>query len=331
VAQGFNARDVARASDVLQRFEFKQPHMGTLFTITLYAPDETKAREASEVAFAKIAALERMMTDYNPESELMQFWQNAVGQPVRVSDELFEVLQRGQRLAELTDGAFDVTIGPVVRLWRRARRTETLPSPELLASARAAVGYKKLKLDPEAKTVTLTATNMQLDLGGIAKGYSADKALEVLKRHGLPRAMVAASGDIAIGDPPPGKKHWSIGVGALDSPQGKLTKNLLLNNSAVSTSGDTEQYVEIEGKRYSHVVDPRTGIGLTDRLQVTIIAKNATDTDSFATAVSILGVERGLALVESQPGMAAMILRKEGEETQIFESRRFRKIPLGDL
>jgi thiamine biosynthesis lipoprotein len=311
----------------LQRFEFKQPHMGMMFTITLYAPHETKAREASDAAFAKIAALERMMTDYDPDSELMQLCQKAVGQPVRVSDELFEVLQKGQRLAEMTDGAFDVTIGPVIRLWRRARRTETLPPPELLAKARAAVGYQKLNLDREAKTVTLTMTNMQLDLGGIAKGYSADKALAVLKRHGLPRAMVAASGDIAIGDPPPGKKYWTIGIGALDSQQGKLAKSLWLYNAAVSTSGDTEQFVEIEGSRYSHIVDPHTGLGLTDRLQVTIITRSAADTDSFATAVSILGVERGLSLVESQPGMAAMILRKEGEKTQVFESRRFRKIP----
>jgi thiamine biosynthesis lipoprotein len=304
--------------------------MGTLFTITLYAPDESKAREASEAAFARTAALERMMTDYDPESELMQLCQKPVGQPVRVSDELFEVLQKGRRLAELTDGAFDVTIGPVVRLWRRARRTETLPSPEMLAKARAAVGHQKLRLDPAAKTVTLTAPNMQLDLGGIAKGYAADQALNVLRNHGLPRALVAASGDIAIGDPPPGKRAWRIGVGVLDSNQTGLAKNLLLRNAAVSTSGDTEQFVEIEGKRYSHIVDPRTGLGLTDRLQVTLISRSATDADSFATAVSIIGVKRGLALVELQPGMAALILRKEGDSTEVFESQRFKRISLAE-
>jgi thiamine biosynthesis lipoprotein len=318
------------APNSLRRFEFKQPHMGTLFTITLYAPDETKAREASEAAFAKIAALEGLMTDYDPGSELMQLCQKPAGQPVRVSDDLFEVLQKGQRLAELTEGAFDVTIGPVVRLWRRARRTETLPSPELLAKARAAVGYRKLRLDPVARTATLTVPNMQLDLGGIAKGYAADKALAVLKQHGLARALVAASGDIAIGDPPPGQRGWRIGVGALESDPAGLAKNLRLRNTAVSTSGDTEQFVEVEGRRYSHVVDPRTGLGLTERLQVTVIARHTTDTDSFATAVSILGVQRGLALVEAQPGMAALILRKDGDRTEVFESRRFKRIPLAD-
>jgi thiamine biosynthesis lipoprotein len=314
----------------LQRFEFKQPHMGTLFTLALYAPDETKARQASDAAFAKIAALDSMMTDYDPESELMQLCQKPSGDPVRVSDELFEVLQKSQRLAELTDGAFDVTVGPVVRLWRRARRTETLPSPELLARARAAVGYKKLKLDPATKTVTLTAPNMQLDLGGIAKGFAADKALGVLRSHGLSRALVAASGDIAIGDPPPGKRAWSIGVGALDNSQNGLAKKLLLRNAAVSTSGDTEQFVEIEGKRYSHIVDPRTGLGLTERLQVSILSNRATDTDSFATAVSVLGVERGMKLVESQPGMAALILRKDGDKTEVFESQGLKWIPRAD-
>ncbi len=313
-----------------QRFEFKQPRMGTLFTITLFAPDETQARQASEAAFAKIAALERMMTDYDPESELMRLSQKPVGQPVRVSDELFEVLKKSQRLAELTEGAFDVTVGPVVRLWRRARRTETLPSPELLAKARGAVGYRKLRLDAVAQTVTLTVPNMQLDLGGIAKGYAADKALEVLKQHGLPRALVVASGDIAIGDPPPGQRGWRIGVGGLEVGPAGLAKNLRLRNAAVSTSGDTEQFIEIEGVRYSHIVDPRTGLGLTERLQVTVIARHAADTDSFATAVSILGAKRGLTLVESQPGMAALILRKDGNRTEMFESRRFKRIPLAD-
>jgi thiamine biosynthesis lipoprotein len=316
-----------RATSALQRFVFKQPHMGTLFTITLYALDETKAREAAGDAFAKIAALDRMMTDYDPESELMQLCRKPVGKPVRVSDELFEVLTKSQRLAELSDGAFDVTIGPVVRLWRRARRTDTLPPAQMLDRARAAVGYKKLKLDARTKTITLTVPNMQLDLGGIGKGYAADKALDVLKSSGTSRALVAASGDIAAGDPPPGQPGWRVGIGMLDGGRKELARNLWLKNAAVSTSGDTEQFVEIAGKRYSHIVDPRTGLGLTDRLQVSIIARHAADTDAYGTAVSLLGLERGLALVESQPGMAAFILRKDDGRTEVFESRRFKKIP----
>jgi len=333
--------DLRRAADV-RRFEFKQPHMGTLFTITLYTRDEANAKSATDAAFAKIASLDRMMTDYDPESELMQLCQKPVGQPVRVSDELFDVLRKAQRVAELSDGAFDVTVGPVVRLWRRSRRTTSLPPPEALARARQSVGYQKLKLEARHKTVTLTVPNMQLDLGGIAKGYAADKALEVLKSHGVNRALVAASGDIAVGDPPPGKPGWRVSIGAPSSDSAgsshqrqraepvlgaPIVRTLLLRNAAVSTSGDAEQFVEIGGRRYSHIVDPRTGVGLTDQLQVSIIARHATDTDSFATAVSVLGVERGLMLVNSQPGLAAFILRKNGEAAEAFESRRFKKIP----
>jgi thiamine biosynthesis lipoprotein len=260
----------------------------------------------------------------------MQLCQKPYGQPVRVSDELFEVLQNAQRVAELSDGAFDATVGPVVRLWRRARRTESLPAPDQLARARESVGWRKLKFDAATKTATLTVPNMQLDLGGIGKGFAADKALEVLKQHGVTRALIAASGDIAAGDPPPGKGGWRVGVGNMDAKQSSVAITLLLKNSAVSTSGDTEQFVEIGGKRYSHIVDPHTGIGVTERLQVSVIAKRGTDSDSFDTAISVLGVERGLKLVESQPGMAAFILRKKGDRTEVFESRRFKRIPRAD-
>jgi thiamine biosynthesis lipoprotein len=301
--------------------------MGTLFTITLYAPDAASAKSAGDAAFAKIAALDRMMTDYDPESELMQLCQKPVGQPVRVSDELFDVLRKAQRVAGLSDGAFDVTVGPVVRLWRRARRMEALPAPDQLARARESVGWKKLKLEAATKMVTLTVPRMQLDLGGIGKGFAADQALEVLKEHGVRRALVAASGDIAAGDAPPGKRGWRVGVGNLEAKEPGLATVLLLQNAAVSTSGDREQFVEIGGKRYSHIVDPRTGMGVTERLQVSVIAKRGVDADSFDTAISVLGVERGLALLESQPGLAALILRKKGDQTEVIESRRFRQIP----
>jgi thiamine biosynthesis lipoprotein len=308
----------------LRRFEFQQPHMGTLFTLTLYAPDEPAARAARAAAFARIAALDQMLSDYDPESELMQLCRQRFGQPVRVSKELFAILQQSQRVAELSDGAFDVTIGPVVRLWRRARRAETLPSPEALARAREAVGWRKLKLDSQNQTVTLTVPNMQLDLGGIAKGYAADAALAVLKSHGLTRVLVAASGDIAASDPPPGQRGWRVEIRALEGAESRLAKTILLENGAVSTSGDAEQFVEIDGRRYSHIVDPRTGLGLTERLQVTVIAPRASETDSFATAVSVLGTLRGLELVEAQPGMAALIIRKTADAIVVTESARFK-------
>ena len=326
----------------LHRFEFKQPHMGALFTLILYAPDEPAARHASDAAFARIAALESIMTDYDPESELMRLCQQPVGRPVRVSDELFEVLEKSQRVAELSEGAFDVTIGPVIRLWRRTRRTTELPSAEVLARAQAAVGWRKLKLDGRQKTATLAVPNMQLDLGGIGKGFAADKALEVLKQHGVTRALIAASGDIAVSDPPPGQRGWRVSIGTPDfatdgtnqaSQQrsgvqtgGPMVRTLLLKNAAVSTAGDSEQFVEIGGVHYSHIVDPRTGVGLTNRLQVSVIARRATDADAFDTTVRVLGVERGLALIESQPRLAALVLTTDGRQTLTIESSGMKRI-----
>lgn len=302
--------------------------MGTLFTITLHAPDESTARAAVQAAFQRVAALNRVMTDYDPESELMQLRQHPVGQPVPVSEDLFDVWQRAQRVSALSDGAFDVTVGPLVQLWRRARRQRALPAPERIAEAARAVGYQKLRLDARRRTVALLAPDMRLDLGGIAKGYAADQALAVLRRRGLRSAMVAASGDIAIGDPPPGEQAWRIGIASIDAGGNELTRIVLLHNAAVSTSGDTEQFVEIGGVRYSHIVDPKTGVGLTNRIGVTIIARDATTTDSLATAVSVMGVARGMKLVESIPGISALLvtLDDKGRKT-VTESQSFKKIP----
>ena len=306
----------------LQRCEFRSPHMGTLFTITLYAPDSAVGAAAADAAFQRVAVLERMMTDYDPESELMRLSRSPVSQPVPVSPDLFAVLARSQELSALSGGAFDVTIGPSVRLWRRARRTGALPADAALQKAHAAVGWQKLRLDAARQTITLLATNMQLDLGGIAKGYAADAALKTLRAARLPRALVAASGDLAIGDAPPGERGWRVGVGVPDTTDAQLSRQLLLANAAVSTSGDTEQSVEIAGQRYSHIVNPHTGLGLTNRLQATIIARHTTDTDALATTVCVLGLERGLALIRQLPHTSALVIGKRGDKWEVLTSGR---------
>lgn len=315
-----------QATPQFHRFEFQRPEMGTTFTITLYARDEAQARAASDAAFARIAALEQVMTDYDPDSELMQLCQKPAGRPVRVSEDLFDILKEAQRISKLSGGAFDVTIGPLVRQWRRARRLEKLPSPEQVARARASVGWRKLQLDPQNQTVTLSVPNMQLDLGGIAKGYAADSALRVLQQHGCPRALVAASGDIAVGEAPPGRKTWRVAIGAPQERTNLSAHSLQLQNAAVSTSGDAEQFVEINGQRYSHIVDPLTGIGLTNQAQVTVVGRRATDTDALATAASVLDVQRGLRLIESQPGLEALFQFSTNGLTRTVTTRRFRQL-----
>ncbi len=314
------------ATGQLHRFEFQRPEMGTLFTITLYARDAAQARAASDAAFARIAALEQVMTDYDPESELMQLCQKPAGQPVPVSADLFDILQESQRIAELSGGAFDVTVGPLVRQWRRARRLEKLPSAEQIARAQASVGWRKLKLDPRQRTVTLTVPHMQLDLGGIAKGYAADNALRVLREHDCPRALVAASGDIAVGEAPPGRKTWRVAIGAPQERTNLSAHSLQLRNAAVSTSGDAEQFVAINGQRYSHIVDPRTGIGLMNQDQVTVVGRRATDTDALATAASVLGESRGLPMIESQPGLEALFQSSSNGLTRTVTTRGYRQL-----
>jgi thiamine biosynthesis lipoprotein len=167
---------------------------------------------------------------------------------------------------------------------------------------------------------------MRLDLGGIAKGYAADEALKVLKSRGIDCGLVAASGDIAIGNPPPEQKGWKIGIATIDAQANEATRNLVLHNCGISTSGDTEQFVEIDRVRYSHILDPQTCLGLTNRIQATIVAPDATTTDVLATTVCVLGVKRGLALVESWPRTAALVLTKDGETKQSFASKRFQKL-----
>jgi thiamine biosynthesis lipoprotein len=317
----------AGAEPALTRFTFTERHMGTAFRIILYAPEKATARKAAAAAFQRIADLDGIMSDYRKTSELMRLCQKAGGKPVRVSQDLFTVLARAQEVSRLSDGAFDVTVGPIVRLWRLARRTKKLPDPKKQAEARALVGYQKMMLDRKARTVQFLKKGMRLDLGGIAKGYSADAALAVLQKHGITRALVAAGGDIAVSGKPPGSKGWKVGIAPLLDPNKKPKRVLLLEDAAVSTSGDAEQHVEIGRKRYSHIVDPRTGFGLTGRMSVTVVARRGIDSDSLTKVVSVLGPKRGLKIIDSLEGISALVVRqgKKGEEE--FKSKRFDKVP----
>jgi thiamine biosynthesis lipoprotein len=268
------------------------------------------------------------MSDYKKDSELMRLcktFATKVGPPVPVSEDLFFVLQKAEELSKRSDGAFDVTVGPVVQLWRLARRTQELPDPKEFAAAREKVGYKKVKLDPAKKTVQLLTPGMQLDLGGIAKGYAADEVLKLLRtKFGIKQALVAASGDIACGDPPPGKEGWTVEIAPIAKSQNPRT--LTLANAAVSTSGDLEQFVVIKGVRYSHVLDPKTGLGLTGRRSVTVIARNGTTADSMTKAVSILPPEKALKLVEETPGAACyIVILDKDEKPVVTASKRFPK------
>jgi len=301
--------------------------MGVPFNIVLYAPDRATANRGFAAVSRRVARLEAIFSDYDSQSEVGRLCRNSPArQGEKVSDDLWKVLCRSQSLSARTDGAFDVTVGPLTKLWRRARRRREMPSPERLAEARTPVGYKHVRLDCRHHTVQLLAPKMRLDFGGIAKGYAADEALSELARLGITRALVDASGDIAIGDPPPSKKGWKIGIAPLE-PGAEPSRMLLLANCAVATSGDAFQYVEIDGRRYSHIVDPRTGLGLTTRSSVSIVASDCTTADSLASAVSVLGVKDGLELVEKTSGVSALITEVSEGKTRTHESCRMKQLP----
>ncbi len=314
-------------SSRLQRFEYSKPQMGGPFRIVLYADSSARADRAAEEAFARVEALNAMLSDYEYDSELSALSRTGgSGSNVPVSAELWFVLEQAQRLAEKTRGAFDVTVGPFTGLWRKARREHKLPSPERLAEIRESVGHSWLRLNPRAKTVRLERSAMRLDLGGIAKGYAADEALAVLRRHGIARALVAAAGDIALGEPPPDRFGWSVAVAAIDAPDAPPTIHLSLKRCGVSTSGDLFQAVEIDGVRYSHIVDPRTGLGLTNQSLVTVIARNATAADSLATAISVLGPDQGMDFAESENGVFCDVLWRSDGSTMRMATKNFSRL-----
>jgi thiamine biosynthesis lipoprotein len=311
----------------MQRYELAQPHMGTQFGIALYAPDEATARRAFEAAFARIGELDDRLSDYDATSELSQLSKSSpTTAPVAVSDDLWNVLSISQDLARRSGGAFDVTVGPLTQLWRRVRRQRALPDQERLKAALAAVGYRHLKVHETDRTVELRQANMRLDLGGIAKGFAGDEALRAMAKHGVTRALVNGGGGLSLGDPPPGEQGWKVGVAPLE-PEAEPSRTLVLANCGVATSGDAWQYVEIDGVRYSHIINPKTGLGLTTRSSVTVVASNGTLADGLATAASVLGPERGLQLIEDTPGAAAMFVWDEGREVKTKESARFQNLP----
>jgi len=323
---GVSATAALAGEPRLGRFEFARTKMAVPMKVVLYALDSVTATEAAEAAYARIDRLNAILSDYDPQSELRRLSDaTSEGKPVPVSRDLWQVLTRAQALAEQSDGAFDVTIGPVVRLWRRARRRGQLPSPERLRPAMDLVGYRFVRLDVDSRTVQLLKPEMRLDLGGIAKGYAADQAIGVLRKFSANRAMIDAGGDIVLADPPPGKTGWRIALAPLE-PRGPPSKVLLLANVAVATSGDAWQYVEIAGRRYSHIVDPRTGLGLTDHSSVTVVAPDGVTADGLASAVSILGPQKGLKLIEATPGAAAYIIRAPHGKVETYRSNRWKKL-----
>ena len=288
--------------------------MGTFAHVVAVAKDTGTAKKCVQAALEEIRKVDKLMSDYKSDSEISRVNREAYEKALQVSDSTYEVLQRSIEFSEMTDGAFDITVGPLVALFREAKENKLAPTKEKIALASSKVGFEKLKLDSENKTVQFSDKGMLLDLGGIAKGYAIDKAIEAAQSNGAIGAMVDIGGDVrCFGLPPIGRNHWLIGLQDPNSAiegisGGGLMLVLKVTNAAVATSGDYQQFVIIEGKRYSHIMDRRTGTSAENLSSVTIFADNATDADALATAVSVMGAEKGLALIEKLPGTEAILI-----------------------
>ncbi|MFO0829736.1 MAG: FAD:protein FMN transferase [Phycisphaerales bacterium] len=296
-------------------FTYRQIVMGVEARISVYAPDEAAAVASARAGFARLNELDAAMSDYRDDSELMRLCRTH-GEWVAVSDDLALVLTRAQTVNAGTDGTFDVTIGPLTALWRTARREGHVPSAADIESARARSGAASLHVEPATRTARLDKPDMRLDLGGIGKGFAAQQALRATQAHGASCALVALAGDIAAGEAPPGRRGWNIAVDDFGRQAGAID----LSNASVSTSGDTEQFVELNGVRYSHVLDPSTGMGSTLRIEATVVGPDGAIVDALSSALVVRPLDEGLVWIARFPGYEARLLQRLPDGTTRVET-----------
>ena len=306
-----------------QRFEFALPRMGTLFRIELYTGSQVEATRAATAVFGRMEELEQVFSYYREDSELNCLAREGSIAPYLVSAELFYLLDKSLLFSRLSGGAFDVTIGPVIAVWQKAGRASRRPGAAELAGARAAVGYQNIELDPKTQTVLLKRSDMKLDMGAIAKGYAADRALAILKAEGIRSALVDAGRNLAMGEPPPGKPGWKIVIDSPDAGDANQPCSLVLHDVGVATSGNSQRFVQVEGQRYSHIVNPADGEPLRGAASTTVIGPDGTTADALATALSVLPVGEGLRVLESVQGASAYLVRQEGGSWRHYSSLRF--------
>jgi thiamine biosynthesis lipoprotein len=300
--------------------------MGTFSRMLVVAPSERAGLACVEAAFEKQRRVDSLMSSYKADSQLSQVNRSAAERPVEVDAFTFDVLQRAVRASELSDGAFDVTVGPLVDLWRAAGEANEPPAEAALVEARRKVGYDKLLLNEADRTVRFAVDGMRLDLGGIAKGYAIDLSVEAISKHGALGGLVDIGGDVrCFGRPPKGQAEWRIGlqdpaVGPDDLSSGIPLLVLKVSDAAVTTSGHYRRYVEVDGHKQSHIVDSMTGKGADKLVSVTVIAPDATTADALATAVSVLGPEKGLALIEQLDNVEAILIPSGSGAKPVFSA-----------
>lgn len=305
------------------RFSFHRGLMGTQFNLIFYAPDSLTAQRANAAVSARMDSLNQVMSDYLDGSEINRLSATAgSGQWIPVSIDLFSVLQKAKTVAQRSGGRFDPTVGPLSLLWRRAVRRQSFPSATERRRAGRAVGYRLMELDSLTRSVRLRRSGMRLDVGGIGQGFAIDEALKVLHQFNIQSALIDIGGDILAGDAPPGTAGWRVGIrsGASSEPD---TTSILLQNRAITTSGDTYRFLEHNGRRYSHIMNPRSGLGLRHFVQATVLAPDGYRADALTKVFSVSGLRKSRRLLKRFSGIELLILERKRGRLRQWRSEGF--------
>lgn len=287
--------------------------MGTVSKVIVVAKDRAQAIACIEKVFQEQHRIEAVMSFHRADSELSMLNSKAYQGPVEVTTELLELVQKAVQISRLSHGGFDITVGPLVKLWRQAGQSQSLPTDQQIGSVLQKVGYHRLQIDPDHRTIKFLAEGMMLDLGGIAKGYAVDRSIEIARQTGVLGCLVDLGGNIrCFGKAPEGRPYWIVGIQdpcqAGSFGPNAIAMTLRLPDKAVATSGHYYRFQQIQGRSFSHIIDPRTGCPSQALASVTVVAPDATTADAFSTAISVLGLDQGLALARSLPEVAAIII-----------------------
>lgn len=282
--------------------------MGNRFTISVVNEEEEWAKTQIDAAIAEISRIEKLLTTFNDDSQTNQINENAGIKPVKVDKEVFDLIQRSFRISSLTDGAFDITYGSIdKRFWNFDKEMTSLPDAETAKETVRLINYKNVILDAENQTVFLKEKGMRIGFGGIGKGYAAESAKRLLMQNGVKSGIVNAAGDLTTWGNQPNQKPWTISIADPENKHESFS-SLSISGLAVATSGSYEKYAIIDGKKYSHTIDPKTGFPVSGIKSVTIICPNAELADAMATPITVLGVDAGLSLINQMQQIACIII-----------------------
>lgn len=305
------------------RYHFTANKMGSPFNLVIVAQDSSAAARLAARAFALVDSLNHLFSDYDSTSELSLVNRSAGSGTVRLSPALNEIIRLSQVAWSASDHSFDITVGPLSLLWRQCRKEHRFPDSLELVPATRNVGFERLHYNARLGTVS-PEKGVRIDLGGIAKGYTAQKVVELLRRLGAGSALADAGGDIAMSGSPAGSRGWTIGVNVPEEAEELLPRSLQLSQLSVATSGDVYQFIEHDGKKFSHIIDPRTGYGVTSQRNVTVIAKDGAEADWLATACSILPVAAARRLAITR-GAGLLISVVENGRIVTYRTPRFER------